>query len=104
MDRKFDNIVTYSADELMSKIARGEDRTNRKAAALVSLPDGSDPADAMEEIAWATTELPLPRRKSHASLRIDAAVLDWFKGQGQGRGYQTRINAVLRRYYKSQAR
>ncbi len=30
------------------------------------------------------------------SLRVDADVLDWFKAQG--RGYQTRINAVLRAF------
>ena len=35
-------------------------------------------------------------RKASISLRIDADVLDWFKAQG--RGYQTRINAVLRAY------
>lgn len=38
----------------------------------------------------------LPRRKSCISLRVDPDVLDWFKHQG--RGYQTRINAVLKAY------
>ena len=36
------------------------------------------------------------QRKSQLTLRIDADVLDWFKSQG--RGYQTRINALLRAY------
>ena len=49
-----------------------------------------------------TTQLPMPRPKAHASLRIDADVLDWFKGQGKG--YQTRINAVLRSYVQQKAR
>ncbi|MCF1505723.1 BrnA antitoxin family protein [Afifella sp. H1R] len=44
------------------------------------------------------TEVPLPRTKTHASIRIDADVLEWFKSRG--RGYQTRINAVLRQYYE----
>ena len=34
--------------------------------------------------------------KTSISLRVDADVLDWFRAQG--RGYQTRINAVLRAF------
>jgi len=34
--------------------------------------------------------------KTSISLRVDAAVLEWFKAQGPG--YQTRINAVLRAF------
>jgi uncharacterized protein (DUF4415 family) len=33
------------------------------------------------------------------TLRLDRDVLDWFKKQG--RGYQTRINAVLREFYRA---
>lgn len=33
--------------------------------------------------------------KQHASVRIDADVLAWLKSQGKG--YQTRLNAILRR-------
>ena len=36
------------------------------------------------------------------TLRLDADVLDWFRRQG--RGYQTRINAILRRYFEQQTR
>lgn len=36
------------------------------------------------------------RNKAQVTLRIDSDVLDWFKTQG--RGYQTRINALLRAY------
>jgi uncharacterized protein (DUF4415 family) len=32
--------------------------------------------------------------KTHASVRIDSDVLAWLKSQG--RGYQTRMNAILR--------
>lgn len=38
---------------------------------------------------------PVPSKAS-ISLRLDADVLDWFKSQG--RGYQTRMNAVLRAF------
>lgn len=67
-----------------------------------ALPDGADPDDAMEDIDWATTELPMPERKVHTNLRIDAAVLAYFRGQG--RGYQTRMNAVLRSYVEQVTR
>ncbi len=35
-------------------------------------------------------------RKTQVTLRVDADVLKWFKKQG--RGYQTRINALLKAY------
>ncbi len=38
----------------------------------------------------------LPKKKRSVSLRLDPDVLEWFKHQG--RGYQTRINAVLKAY------
>ena len=38
---------------------------------------------------------PVPK-KSQVTLRIDADVLEWFKGTGKG--YQTRINTLLRTY------
>jgi len=33
------------------------------------------------------------------TIRLDRQVLDWFKAQG--RGYQTRINALLRAYMEA---
>jgi uncharacterized protein (DUF4415 family) len=41
----------------------------------------------------------MPVAKSSVSIRLDRDILDWFKKQG--RGYQTRINAVLRTYYSA---
>ena len=102
MRRKSEHIVKYTAEELGAKIVRGETKTDWIKAAQCPLPDGSDPDDAMEEIDWATTELPMPRPKAHASLRLDADMLDWFKAQG--RGYQTKINAILRSYYQQRTR
>ncbi|MAZ65534.1 MAG: hypothetical protein CMF25_00290 [Kangiellaceae bacterium] len=40
-------------------------------------------------------ELYVPKKIS-VTMRIDEDILDWFKGQGQG--YQTRINQLLRKY------
>ncbi len=41
----------------------------------------------------------MPEKKEALSIRLDPGVLAWFKKQG--RGYQTRINAVLRSYVQA---
>jgi len=48
---------------------------------------------------FADAALRLPRRKKSLSIRLDPDVLEWFKHQGKG--YQTRINAVLRMYMEA---
>ena len=44
-------------------------------------------------------EEPGPLPKHPISLRIDVDVLVWFRRQG--RGYQTRMNAILREYMRN---
>lgn len=41
----------------------------------------------------------LPKNKDSITLRLDHEVLEWFKQQGKG--YQTKINAVLKAYYRT---
>ena len=48
----------------------------------------------------ATTDWPPAKRQ--LTIRLDADVLDWLKGHG--RGYQTRINRILRVVMESQPR
>lgn len=43
--------------------------------------------------------LPIDKNKTQVTLRIDSDVLEWFKSQG--RGYQTRINSLLRAYMEA---
>ena len=43
--------------------------------------------------------LRLPQPKATVTIRLDRQVLQWFKAQG--RGYQTRINALLRAYMEA---
>jgi len=38
-------------------------------------------------------------KKTLLSLRIDSDVIEWFRGQGAG--YQSRINALLRAYMEA---
>src|SRR5262245_51402505 len=61
----------------------------------------ADP-DAAPELrrAWfKSARIVMPEPKQAVSLRLDREVMDWFKKQGKG--YQTRINAVLRAYVNS---
>lgn len=44
---------------------------------------------------------PIPRKKQ-LTLRIDSDVVEWYKKQG--RGYQTKIKALLRAYMKEHQR
>ncbi len=41
----------------------------------------------------------VPPGKKQLTLRLDADVLAWMKAQGKG--YQSRINAILRAYYEA---
>jgi len=41
---------------------------------------------------------PAPK-KQQLTIRVDNDVLEWFRGQG--RGYQTKINALLRAYMEA---
>jgi uncharacterized protein (DUF4415 family) len=43
-----------------------------------------------------SAKLVMPEPKQAVSIRLDRDLLDWLKHQG--RGYQTRINAILRVY------
>ena len=47
---------------------------------------------------------PKPRPKRQLTLRLDEEVVDWFKAHGGERGYQTRINAALRRFVEQEAK
>jgi uncharacterized protein (DUF4415 family) len=45
-----------------------------------------------------------PRVKKQVTLRMDSDVLEWFKKQGSGCGYQTKINLLLRAYMNEHIR
>jgi uncharacterized protein (DUF4415 family) len=53
----------------------------------------------LDEEFWSTAKLVIPEKKRAISLRIDKEILDFFKAGG--RGYQTRINSVLKTYVRS---
>ncbi len=43
--------------------------------------------------------MPPEKRKEQLTVRFDADIVEWFKKQG--RGYQTRMNAVLRAFMET---
>lgn len=52
-----------------------------------------------DEAFWSRAKVVMPRSKKTVTMRLDADLLDWFRGNP---GYQTRINAILRAYMNAQ--
>jgi len=48
---------------------------------------------------WKKAKLVEPPGKTQLTVRLDADVLAWLKSQGKG--YHSRINAILRSYYEA---
>ena len=80
--------------------ARFDKLTDRQIrAAVASDPDA---APILGEKFWKNARPVMPAAKRLTSIRLDPDLLDWFKKSGKG--YQTRINAVLRSYMEAHAR
>lgn len=60
----------------------------------------ADPEARPTDVAfWKHAKVVVPRTKQTVTIRLDADLLDWLRRQ---KGYQTRINAVLRTYMEAQ--
>ena len=99
--RKKDDTVRYTAEQLADLRNRGETRSNwAKAAALtnkeIEAQIAADPDEADMVIDWDSATVEMPQPKAVLNMRIDRDVLEYFRKMGKG--YQTRINAVLRSY------
>jgi uncharacterized protein (DUF4415 family) len=86
------NMVRFKRSEIpvMSKEREAELKalSERVSDAMV--------VDALDDDFWAKAA-PSPfykAKKVHASIRIDADVIAWLKSQGKG--YQSKINSILR--------
>jgi uncharacterized protein (DUF4415 family) len=60
--------------------------------------DYSDIPETNEEF-WTNAELFMPKHKVPLSLRLDEDIVNFFKQRGKG--YQSKINAVLKAYVNS---
>jgi uncharacterized protein (DUF4415 family) len=63
-------------------------------AAIIDDPD----AKPTDEAFWKDAGVVMPRQKKTVTMRLDADLLEWFRRE---RGYQTRINSILRAYMKA---
>lgn len=104
MKKKNSDIRRYTAEELERMILEGKDRTDWKKLDSITEDElerliAEDPDEAGMEVDWSKARLVMPESKVHVSLRLDSDVLKFFKSKGKG--YQTRMNAVLRSYMKA---
>jgi uncharacterized protein (DUF4415 family) len=104
MTGKSENIVSFTADEIEARRKRGEGRTDWTMSQEEAMrrrradPEAPVPYEGWQE----TVRVELPEPKEQVTLRLDRDLLRWFRARG--RGYQTRINAVLRSYYLHERR
>jgi uncharacterized protein (DUF4415 family) len=88
-------------------LAQSESRTDWVAVKAMSEEEieagiATDPDDVHEPVDWMRAVKGMPPRKRDIHMRIDEDILDWFRQAG--RGYQTRINNVLRAFMESRKR
>ena len=55
----------------------------------------------LDESFWKAATVIMPEPKDRLTIRLDHDVVEWLKKRGKG--YQTRINAILRSYMKAQS-
>jgi uncharacterized protein (DUF4415 family) len=101
---KKNDIVRYTAEDIASKLARGEDRTDWAKVDAMTEADiqaaiAADPDDIKDEPDWTRAVMGIPPRKDHINIRVDHHVLEWFRAQGKG--YQTLMNNVLRAFVET---
>ncbi len=92
--RKYGSFEDIPRQPLSKKHASKSDVALAKAVA-----EDPDAAPLLDKEFWADAEIVVPQGKKQITLRIDADVLTWFRSPGKG--YQSRINAVLRRYMEA---
>ncbi len=75
------------------------DKLRRMSAAQIRKGIVADPdAHATDEEFWESAKVVMPVPKEIVTMRLDADLLRWFRQQ---RGYQTRINAILRAFMRA---
>lgn len=104
-----ENITRTTLAELLERRARGEKSQTdwARVDAMTdedierAMRDDPDWQDFMD-IDWSKAVMVVPAKKKAVSIRLDEDILDFF--QATGKGYQTRINSVLRHFVTEQKR
>lgn len=96
-------IVRYTTEELQEMERQGKTKTDWERVKAMKDEDIVIDDDSPEITAemWRNAVVTDRRPpKKNITLRIDPEIIDWFKSKGKG--YQTRMNAVLRAYLEMQ--
>jgi uncharacterized protein (DUF4415 family) len=100
MSESKERITRVTAEEArrlpdMTDYARLDAMTDEDIAKAVA----EDPDAAPLDTDWTKARLVLPPGKDNVTLRVDRDVLAWFRATGKG--FHTRMNAVLRAYMEA---
>lgn len=92
-----DTSGSTSKTEPMTDWKRLRAMTDEEAHTAVAGDPDIRPTD---EAFWKNARVVMPNPKATVTMRMDADLLAWFRSE---RGYQTRINAILRAYMNAHA-
>jgi len=100
MKEKHETTIRMTAEEARrlpdrTDYARLDAMTDEDIARAVA----EDPDACPVDLDWTQATLVLPPGKDNVTLRVDRDVLAWFRGTGKG--FHTRMNAVLRAYMEA---
>ena len=79
--------------------------SKRRQKEIAAIPDAAIDRSEIPELGsefWENAKVMFPEPKKTVTIRLDRDVLEWFKEAGKG--YQPRMNAVLRSYMESMSR
>lgn len=100
--RSTENIVSYKANELPVDNKTDWLRVDAMTNAELDKNSKEDPDTLLADNKfWKVAQLVMASNlnKEKITIRIDTDILDWLKHRG--RGYQSRINSILRAYMKT---
>lgn len=73
--------------------------TTEELAAMQEEDINTDDIPELGDDFWKNAKVRYPEGKKRLTIRLDEDVVEWFRSQGKG--YQTKINAVLRSFYEA---
>ena len=100
MPEREGNIVRVTAEE--ARLMKGETDYARLDAMTdedIARAVAEDPDAGPLDIDWSKARVVFPPGKENVTLRVDRDVLAWFRSTGKG--FHTRMNAVLRAYMEA---
>ena len=97
MPEKTEHIINFSLNEnqLPNLTEQEKKRLDLMTDDKIDYSDNS----ATDENFWGKVKIVQPQLKAKVTMRLDQSIVDWFKKEG--RGYQTRINTILKSYIQA---